>query len=182
MGRLQLLFIEGELGLGKSRLASEMLREWIMKGGVGYGGKSISYDRQTPYQVWREVLLAIYGLTPTLSPQQQLARLAIGIADLEEPSGQINYWANRLPLLADVLGLEAPDNDFSRTISGQLRRNNTFALIEALLQREARRRPLMILLEDIQWADELSLSLIIHLAKTMVNVPMLLVLVHRPDT
>jgi class 3 adenylate cyclase/tetratricopeptide (TPR) repeat protein len=179
-GHGQLLFIEGELGLGKSRLTSEILREWIMAGGAGYGGKSISYDRQTSYRVWREVLTAIYGLTPNLLPQQQLARLAIGIADLEEPPGQPDYWANRLPLLADVLGLEAPDNSFSRTISGQLRRNNTFALIEALLHREAQRRPLLVLLEDIHWADELSLSLAAYLAKKLATVPFLLILVHRP--
>jgi predicted ATPase/class 3 adenylate cyclase len=179
-GWLQLLFLEAELGLGKSRLASEMLREWIMGGAVGYGGKCISYNRQIPYQVWREVLVAIYGLTPALSPQQQLARLAIGIADLEDPPGQPNYWANRLPLLADVLGLEAPDNEITQTISGQLRRNNTFAIIEAVLRREAKRRPLMILLEDVHWADELSLSLVTYLARNMIDVPLLLVLVHRP--
>jgi class 3 adenylate cyclase len=180
LGRTQLLLIEGELGLGKSRLASEMLREWIMEGGVGYGGRCISYDRQTPYRVWREVLLAIYGLAASLSPEQQLARLAIGIAGLEDPPDQPDYWANRLPLLADVLGLEAPENEFSRTISGQLRRNNTFALIEALLHHEAQRRPVLILLEDIHWADELSVSLAAHLAKNMGDEPILLVLVYRP--
>ncbi|MCB0191730.1 MAG: tetratricopeptide repeat protein [Anaerolineae bacterium] len=178
--QLQVLFIRGELGIGKSRLASEMLREWLMTGGVSYGGRCISYDRQTPYRVWREVLLAIYGLSPNLSPQRQLARLATGIADLEDPPDQPDYWADRLPLLADVLGLEAPENEFTQSISGQLRRNNTFALIEALLRHEAERRPVLILLEDIHWADELSLALATYLARKMVDTPLLLVLVHRP--
>ncbi|MCB0208858.1 MAG: tetratricopeptide repeat protein [Anaerolineae bacterium] len=178
--QLQVLFIRGELGIGKSRLASEMLREWLMTGGVSYGGRCISYDRQTPYRVWREVLLAIYGLSPTLSPQRQLARLATGIADLEDPPDQPDYWADRLPLLADVLGLEAPENEFTQSISGQLRRNNTFALIETLLRHEAKRRPVLILLEDVHWADELSLALATYLAKKMVDTPLLLVLVHRP--
>ena len=82
--------------------------------------------------------------------------------------------------MADVIGLEIPDNDFTQTISGQLRRNNTFALIEALLRREAARRPLLILLEDIHWADELSLSLAAYLAKKMADNSLLLVLIHRP--
>ncbi|HXW00460.1 MAG TPA: tetratricopeptide repeat protein, partial [Anaerolineae bacterium] len=179
-GGLQLLFIEGELGLGKSRLVSEMVREWIMAGGVGYGSKCISYGRQTPYQAWREVLAALCDLTPTLSPPRQLARLATSIADLEDPSGQHGYWADRLPLLADVLGLEAPENNFTQSISGQLRRNNTFALIEALLRRQAKRHSLLILLEDIQWADELSLSLAGYLVKALADTSLLLVLVHRP--
>ncbi len=179
-GQLQLLLIEGELGMGKSRLVSEVVRQWIMEGGVGYGGKCISYDQQVPYGVWREILAAIYGLTPNLSAQRQLVRLATGIADLKDPPDQPDYWANRLPLLADVLGLEAPENDFTRTISGQLRRNNSFALIEAVLRREVKRRPLLILLEDIHWADELSLLLAAYLAKKMSDTPLLLVLVHRP--
>jgi class 3 adenylate cyclase/tetratricopeptide (TPR) repeat protein len=179
-GQLQLLFIEGELGVGKSRLTSELLREWMIDGGVSYGGRCVSYDRQIPYRAWRDVLTALYGLTPSLSSQRQLARLAAGIAELEDLHGHPDYWANRLPLLSDVLGLEAPDNDFTRTISGQLRRNNTFALIEALLQHQIERRPMLILLEDIHWADELSLALASYLARKMVDSPLLLVLVHRP--
>ena len=178
--KLQVLFIEGELGLGKSRLVSEMVREWLMSGSVGYGSKCISYDQRIPYQAWREVLMAIYGLTPNLSPERQLARLAAGVAELEDPPGQPGYWADRLPLLADVLGLELIENDFTHNISGQLRRNNTFALIEALLRRQAERHALLILLEDIHWADELSLSLAAYLAKSLLNTSLLLVLVHRP--
>lgn len=178
-GKLQLLIIRGELGIGKSRLASEMVREWLTEGGVGYGGRCISYDRQTPYRVWRDILLTIYGITPNLSAERQLVRLSNGIADLDSPPGQPDYWANRLPLLADVLGLDAPDTKFTETISGQIRRNNTFALIEALLEREAQRRPLLILLEDIHWADELSLALAAYLAKTLTDAPVLLALVQR---
>ncbi len=177
---LQLLFIEGELGLGKSRLASEIVREWIAAGGTGYGSKCISYGRQTPYQAWREVLAALCSLTPTLSSQRQLARLAASIAELDDPPDQPGYWADRLPLLADVLGVEAPENSFTQSITGQLRRNNTFALIAALLRHHARRRFLLILLEDIHWADELSLALVAYLAKTLVDASLLLVLVHRP--
>jgi class 3 adenylate cyclase/tetratricopeptide (TPR) repeat protein len=179
-GNLQLLFIEGELGLGKSRLVAEIVREWMMSGAEGYGSKYISYGRHTPYHAWREVLNAMYGFTPNLSPQRQLARLAGDIAKLDDPPDQPGYWADRLPLLADVLGLDIPANKFTQNISGQLRRDNTFVLIEALLRRQAQRRPLMIVLEDIHWADELSLSLVRHLAKTLIDTPCMFVLVYRP--
>ncbi len=180
-GELRLLFIEGELGLGKSRLVSEVVREWISTGGVGYGSKCLSYGRQIPYQAWREVIAAVCDLTPSLTPPRQLARLATTIAELEDPPGQPGYWADRLPLLADVLGLEAPENSFTQSISGQLRRNNTFALIEALLRHKARRHSLLILLENMHWADELSLSLAAYLTKALAGTSLLLVLVHRPS-
>ncbi len=181
-GRLQLLLIEGELGLGKSRLVSEMVREWVMEGGAGYGSKCISYGRQVPYQAWREILTGLYGLTPNLSPQRQLARLAIGAAGLADPPDRPGYWEMRLPLLADVLGLDIPQNDFTRQISGELRRNNTFALLEALFRNEAKRRPLLLILEDIHWADELSLLLAGHLAKKLTDVPWFIVLTYRQST
>ncbi len=181
-GDLQLLLVESELGLGKTRLVSEMVREWVMEGGAGYGSKCISYGQQIPYQAWREILVAIFGLTPNLSSEHQLARLAIGVANLEEPSQQPDYWAVRLPLLSDVMGLEIPQNDFTRYISGELRRNNTFALIEALLRQEARRRPLLIVLEDVHWADELSLALAAHLTATLADERLLLVMTLRQLT
>ncbi|MEM7347531.1 MAG: tetratricopeptide repeat protein, partial [Chloroflexota bacterium] len=180
-GKLQLLFLEGELGLGKSRLAAEIVREWIIAGNVGYGSKSVSYGRQIPYQAWRDILIAMFGLTSSLSPPQQLARLATSLAaDLADPPGQPNYWANRLPLLADVLGLAAPDNEFTRHISSELRRTNTFTVIEAILRRQAQKHPLLLLLEDGHWADELSLALTAHLVQNLVDSPILLVFIHRP--
>lgn len=179
-GKMQLLFIEGELGQGKSRLAAELVHEWILEKGVGYGSKCVSYGQQIPYQAWRPVLAGIFGLSQSLSTQRQLARLATSIAQLEDPPEQPDYWVDRLPLLADVLGLDAPENDFTRNISSKLRRNNTFALIEAILRRQLEQHPLLIVLEDMHWADELSLSLTAYLTQKLVDSPLLLALVHRP--
>jgi len=179
-GKRQLLFIEGELGQGKSRLAAEMVREWIMEGGVGYGSKSMSYGQQIPYQAWREILVAIFGLTPSHSTEHKLAQLKIGVADLPTPPEQGDYWSERLPLLADVLGIEAPENDFMRHIPTDLHRQNTFALIEAILRHQSTRHPLLILLEDVQWADDLSLSLMAYLTQKLADMPTMLALICRP--
>ncbi len=177
---LQLLLVEGELGLGKSRLAAEMVREWLSAGGIAYGSKCTSFGQQVPYQGWREVLAGIYGLTQGQPVARQLVRLAARVEELVDPDGQEGYWRERLPLVADVLGLEVEETDFTRTISGQLRRNNTFNLIETILRWEAERRPLMILLEDVQWADELTLELVNYLAHNLLDLPLLLMLVYRP--
>lgn len=179
-GTLQLLFIEGELGLGKSRLAAEMVREWVSVGDIAYGGKFISFGQQIPYQGWREILDGMLDLNRSISPPQQVAQLTDILMKLPSPSEQAAYWSERLPLLADILGLECPGNDFTRHISGKLRRNNTFALVEVILRHQLTQHPLLILLEDIHWADELSLALVAYLIRELADMPLFLVLVHRP--
>lgn len=187
-GELRVLFAEGEMGIGKSRLTAEMVREWMQRGGVGYGSKCLSYSRNTPYQGWREILAAIFGGNVTLTPQRQLDRLASQLVELDDPDRPPGYWLDRLPLLAEILGLEAPDSDFTRQLTDQtshqaaneLRRDNTFALITAILKHEARKRPLLILLEDIHWADELTLALAAYVARNLSAYPVLLALFYRP--
>ncbi|MCB0176931.1 MAG: tetratricopeptide repeat protein [Anaerolineae bacterium] len=180
-GSLQLLFIEADLGLGKSRLAAELVREWMSEGGVGYGSKCVSFGQQVPYQGWREILVAIFGLTPAFSMEQKLAHLVTGLTELPAPPEQPSYWLDRLPLLGDVLGLDLPDSAFTRSISAELRRDNTFAVVEAILRHQAERHPLLILLEDIQWADDLTLTLAAYLAQALVGSPVLMGLLYRPE-
>ncbi len=179
-GQLQMLMIEGELGVGKSRISTQLVKEWAVDNRAAYGSKCVSYGRQIPYQAWREVLTAIYGLTSDMPPSEQIARLTEHIKHLPEAAGQPDYWLNRTPLLAETLNIDIPENSFTRNISGELRRNNTFALIEAILRQQANQAPLLIVLEDMQWADELSLALIEYLATTLTDMPILLTLVHRP--
>lgn len=180
-GNLQLLFIEADLGLGKSRLAAELVREWMSEGGVGYGSKCVSFGQQVSYQGWREILVAIFGLTPAFSMEQKIAHLVTGLTELPAPPEQPGYWLDRLPLLGDVLGLDLPDTSFTRHISAELRRDNTFTVVEALLRHQAGRHPLLILLEDIQWADDLTLILAAHLAQALVGSPILIGLLYRPE-
>lgn len=180
-GRRQLLLVEGELGLGKSRLAAEMVREWMMEGGVGYGSKCVSYGQQIPYQGWREILVAIFGLTLSLSPEQKLDHLRSGLADLPAPLEEPDYWLNRLPLVADVLGLDVAESDVTHHLPPELRRENTFALLEAVIRQQANRHPLLILLEDVQWADPFTLELAAHLAQKLLDQAVFITLIYRPE-
>ena len=177
----QLLLVEGELGLGKSRLAAEMVREWMTEGGVGYGSKCMSYGQNIPYQGWREIMTAIFGLTPTLSADEKLDHMVAGITDLPRPADRPDYWLNRLPLLGDVVGIEVPENHFTEQLPPELRRHNTFTLIEAIIRYQADRHTLLILVEDVQWADDLSIELITYLAENLRDSPLFITLLYRPN-
>jgi len=201
-GQGQVLRLSGEAGVGKSRLAIEILRRWRERGGTSHAGDCVSYGQQTPYLPWRGVLASIAGLSPRLSVEERLARLTRILHRLpnqvpartaavtsmiqsdEQPGSDListeDYWVERLPLLAEILGLEAKKNALTRTLSDDLRRDNVFATIRAIALNEAHQRPTLILLEDTHWSDELSLELAVNLATEIGNQPLFLVLAHRP--
>ena len=183
-GAGQVLLLSGEAGVGKSRLAAELVRRWRERSAASHGGDCVSYGQKTPYLPWRGILSSIAGLSPRLPVPERLARLGRLLHRLPLPanvsSAGESYWLDRLPLLADLLGLEAPETDLTRSLGDDLRRDNIFAAIRAIVLAEAQRQPTLILLEDTHWSDELSLELAANLAGDLTGQRLWLVLAHRP--
>jgi len=189
-GSGQVLMLQGEAGVGKSRLLAEFVRRWMSRGGVSYGGDCVSYGEKTPYLPWRGVLASVAGLSPRLTQEQRLNRIEATLNRLPEPDTAVqditdnneivSYWIQRLPLIAKILGLKVAESDLTRTMPDDLRRDNVFATISATLLQEAKQRPTLVLIEDTHWSDPISLDLILQIALQISNVPILLLLAHRP--
>jgi adenylate cyclase len=185
-GHGQVLLLVGDAGVGKSRLASEIARRWLESGGKSHSGACVSHGRHTPYLPWRGILTFVAGLAPNLSVEERVARLQSMLKGLPPPvstpdvSLSDDYWLQRLPLLAGIMGLECKDTSLTHNLGEGLRRDNGFATLKALMLEEARRQPLLILLEDTHSSDELSLELTAFLASELSNAAILLLFVHRP--
>lgn len=178
-GKGRLLALSGESGIGKSLLAAALVRRWVAAGYQAIGGSGQPFARQTPYMPWRSVLAALCGLEGGADPATQIETLVRVLAGLPTPSDEPDRWLLRLPLLAEALGVDVPDNDLTAALQGEIRRNNTFAVIEALLRASVARSPLLVVIEDAQWADDLSLHLANQLAVNMAQSPLLLLVVYR---
>ncbi len=188
-GAGQILLLSGEAGVGKSRLLAEFVRRWMSRGGVSHGGDCVSYGENTPYLPWRGILSSVAGLSPRLTQEQRLNRLESLLHRLPEPaSAQVasaddpptNYWIERLPLVAQILGLQVIDTGLTRNMPEELRRDNVFATIQEIMLHEAKQRPTLILLEDTHWSDILSLDVATRLADLVASEAILLLLAHRP--
>ena len=173
-GRGQVLGIAGEAGMGKSRLAVEMIRMAIQHKMAVYGGECEAYGTNNNYLVWQGVWYSLFELSQSMSLEDQVRRLEEQLASIN-PSLRL-----RLPLLGTVLKLPIPDNDLTQSLGPKLRKSSLEALLVDCLRAKAADRPIVMILEDCQWIDELSQDLLGVIGRAIVNMPVLLVITFRP--
>jgi DNA-binding CsgD family transcriptional regulator len=139
------LALAGTVGLGKSRLLRELEARADERRGVVLAAQGSEWETGTPYGV---VADALEGYLAAL-PAPELGRVAEDLAaDLAAP----------LPILAAGLGA-APD----RTVDAE--RYRTHRALRTLIGRLAERRPLVLALDDLHWADGETAELVAHLMR-----------------
>jgi predicted ATPase/class 3 adenylate cyclase len=181
-GQGHILQLAGEAGVGKSAFARALIQHAQQRAWATFTGTCLSYGSNTPYLPWRVILEQAAGLTPGMEPAEGIALLEQKVAAIGDPPGRPNYWKARFPLLAEAMGRPVRENPLTRSLEGELRRDNTFQILETLLLHLAADRPAMVVLEDVQWADELSLALAAQTGRNLGDASLLLVFTHRPFT
>jgi tetratricopeptide (TPR) repeat protein len=175
-GKGQILRLEGEPGVGKSHLAAEFTQRALSRGFRVSLGICRSTTQGIAYYPWRGALRALFGLPDEpfpAAPQEQIARIEAVISKTN--SG----WHSRLPVLGDLLGLSIPDNATTAALTPEIRQRWLFALVVEMIQTWARTAPLLLLIEDAHWMDEVSQSLTLAVARALASAPACLMLVHR---
>jgi class 3 adenylate cyclase/tetratricopeptide (TPR) repeat protein len=172
-GRGQTVRVCGEAGVGKSRLVEELAAEAERRGLRVVPASCYSYTAAIPYTPWAEWLKAACGIEPGDGPARRTQLLASRLAELGEHEDE---W---LPLLADLVRVEVPDTRLTRALDPQLRQERRFELLCRLVLRAAAEAPLLVLIEDLHWADLISLDLWRQLAASIAEQPILLLGVHR---
>ena len=173
-GKSQVIGIVAEAGLGKSRLVAEVIRSARRKGFVGFGGACQSDGLTSPYLAWKTIWSAFFAIDPDTPLKKQ-------IAILEGELGE--YVPDRreaLPLLGPLLNLDIPDNEFTRNLEPEQRKNILTTLVQNCLSAAARSEPILIVVEDLHWVDALSHDLLEALAKMLADYPICYVLAYRP--
>jgi tetratricopeptide (TPR) repeat protein len=84
-------------------------------------------------------------------------------------------------LMGQLLGLAVPDNELTASLDAQLRKQRLFDITLTLLRHQARQSPLfLIVFEDVQWIDAISLEMLNYVARNIAHHRILLVALHRP--
>ncbi len=150
-------------GVGKTRLAMEMAAYASRKGFRCAVGRCYERDEPHPYIPFAEII------------ENNLAQAA----SLEDYRGQMGPNAAEMAQIAPSLRRVFPDIPQPLELPPAQQRRYLFQSFSEALARAARTRPNMYLLEDLHWADESTLALLIHLADRIAQLPVVIVATYR---
>jgi tetratricopeptide (TPR) repeat protein len=162
-GQGRMMMVSGAPGVGKSRIAAEFAAEASGRGVLALAGSCYDLEHPVPFNPFVEILEA--ALAQASSPE--LFRRALGSNAAEV--------ARLMPQLRQMF----PDIPPPLDISPELSRRALFNAIMELLARAARNTPVLLLLEDLHWADEGTLSLVTHLSRSVRKLPVLVLGTYR---
>ena len=177
-GQSGCIVIEGEAGIGKSRLVVELLDQAHANGISSLLGAGDAIENAAAYHAWRPLFRQFFHLDV---PHQEMDIAPIEewqAIVLEQLTNLPPPLVNLIPLLNVVLPLDLPENDLTSQLTGEVRANNTLELLIGLIQTRVQTKPLIIVLDDTQWFDSASWGLARLVSRDIQ--PLLLVLLTRP--
>jgi class 3 adenylate cyclase/tetratricopeptide (TPR) repeat protein len=169
--RSRLVSVVGEAGIGKSRLAWELLKyvDGIKETVFWHSGRSPSYGEGLTFWALGEMVRFRAGIADTDDPAKSRMKLRTAVADLI-PDPEDQRWVE--PRLAGLIGIdEMPQGD----------RSEQFAALRSFFHAIASRGTTVLLFEDLHWADDGLLDFIVELVERSPRHPILVITLARPD-
>jgi tetratricopeptide (TPR) repeat protein/tRNA A-37 threonylcarbamoyl transferase component Bud32 len=174
-GQGQICLVSGRAGQGKSRLVSEMRDHVVQRGGDYVFGRCFRQENKTPYQPFAEILNSYLNQLQQLSPKEKRRR----IKRIKETVGEQAEIILRLnPDIKDMLG------DVPTIVKlDPEKENRRFIMVCAKFFQElgVRGKPLVMVLDDLQWCDEGSLSLLEEILEEIAGAPLLILATYREN-
>jgi class 3 adenylate cyclase/tetratricopeptide (TPR) repeat protein len=159
--RAHLFTIYGDPGVGKSRLANEFVG--------GLEGATVLFGRALPY-----------GEGVTYSALSDMVKTAAGIADDDPLDDALEKLRDCCPdeAVADLLALAS---GVLEAVKGERNQQEIAWAAREWAEKLAEPQPLVLVFEDIHWAEDALLELIEHMSTWVKNVPILLLCLARPE-
>ena len=170
-GRGLMVALVGEPGIGKSRLAIEMRQRAEAAGFTTAWTSSRSYASAFPYHLVSQLASQLLDRAPGQSTADAL-RSAEVTADVDA----MGRWA---AVLDEVLGETAEGDPRLADLSPSGRQRTLVHAIGGLLKAKSRRDPMLVVLDDLHWADSASLAVVEELLDIVPGLPVVLMATYR---
>ena len=171
----QLVTLVGVPGIGKSRLVAELFTHvdtdptqvvlWRQ-------GRSLPYGDGVTFWALTEMVKAQAGILETDDRYAAEAKIEAAVASLIADPAEAKWVAGHLGPLAGVAGSAEPSGE---------RRDEAFTAWRRFFEALAEQNPLVLIFEDLHWADDNLLDFVEHLVDWAIGVPMLVVCNSRPE-
>jgi class 3 adenylate cyclase/tetratricopeptide (TPR) repeat protein/DNA-binding XRE family transcriptional regulator len=169
-GEGQVVGLVSDPGLGKSRLAFEF-RGLAERHAAVIEARCLSYGASIPYLPVFELVRDACGITADDSPALVASKMELRVTALGLDTSLAHYLRHAFGVIAGDPGLAALDP--------QAIRDRTFEALRRLLVAEARRRPLVVLVEDLHWIDHTSEDFLAGFVDELPSVPIMLLVTYR---
>ena len=162
LGQGQTIMLAGEAGVGKSRLVAEVSAIGLEAGFSVLQADCFESGDALPYAPLLDLLRGLLANPGSDSPTAALTPFASDLTQL-------------LPELASLW----PDAPPAAPMEPQRAQQRHFQAVAQFLAR--RKSPLVLIIEDLHWADESTLEFLLYFASRVVGQPILLLLTYRSD-
>ncbi|HXH23514.1 MAG TPA: AAA family ATPase [Dehalococcoidia bacterium] len=172
-GQGHVVFISGEAGMGKSRLLLEFRRSLGEDGATWVEAHCNAYARNTPYVAITEVLKSAFALDEADTEDVVVGRVQAAVAEWDEAAQPTAAY------LRFLLNVDPGDAALASMDAGA-RRAGVLDSLRALLLQLSRRRPVVLVVEDLHWIDAQSQDALAGLIDVSASAPVLMLLTFRP--
>ena len=174
-GSGRMVGITGDAGIGKSRLLREFRVSIADLDHLWLQGEAAQSAEKTPFHAVAQMIRRRLDPSGQRTPARLVRRLEATLrrAAMDDCAA--------LPILAELLDLPLPAGSAPAVIAPAERRARLFSVLRAWLARIARLRPVVLVIEDLHWADASTLELAALFAKPSGNGSFLAIYTARPS-
>ncbi len=174
-GRGQIVMLEGEGGMGKSRLVREFRSRLTDKPHRWIECRASNLHSHTAFHPLSNLIKETLGLRAAQSAKQQLSSLEQKLSEMGlEPS-------ETAPLFANLLAIPMPGHQSPFAVTVDARRRLTLEALTSLVLALAEPEPVVLVVEDLHWLDSSTLDWLGLLMQRVSNAPVLLLPTFRPS-